>query len=92
MSWLLLSAVMAGVATNSCGDTPQRLQSFAQRRHVTLPLAYDPDGKAHSAFSLKGYPGLVVIDRTGRVRLTREGYNSAGTTFRSDLTELLKGL
>jgi AhpC/TSA family len=84
MDWLLLSVVMAGVATNSGGDTPQRLQSFAQRRHVTLRLAYDPDGNAHSAFGLKGYPGLVVIDRTGSVRLTREGYNSGEKTFRSE--------
>jgi thiol-disulfide isomerase/thioredoxin len=80
------------VATNSGGDTPERLRAFAQRNHVTLPLAYDAGGKTHAAFGLSGYPGLVVIDRTGHVRLTREGYNSSETTFRSDLTQLLKSL
>lgn len=80
------------VATNSGGDTPERLRAFGQRKHVTLPLAFDPAGKAHAAFGLTGFPGLVVIDRTGRVRLTREGYNSSETTFRTDLTRLLKGL
>lgn len=80
------------VATSSGGDTPARLRSFGQLRHVTLPLAFDQGGKAHAAFGLSGFPGLVVIDRTGRVRLTREGYNSSETSFRTDLTQLLESL
>ena len=80
------------VATSSGGDTPARLRSFGQLRHVTLPLAFDQGGKAHAAFGLSGFPGLVVIDRTGRVRLTREGYNSSEISFRTDLTQLLKSL
>jgi len=80
------------VATNSGGDTPERLRAFARLRHVSFPLAFDPAGKAHTAFGLTGYPGIVVIDRTGHVRLTRQGYNSSETTFRSDLTQLLQSL
>lgn len=80
------------VATNSGGDTPERLRSFGRRQHVALPLAFDEGGKAHAAFGLSGFPGLVVIDRTGRVRLTREGYNSSEISFRTDLTQLLKSL
>ena len=80
------------VATNSGGDTPERLRSFGRRQHVTLPLAFDEGGKAHAAFGLSGFPGLVVIDRTGRVRLTRQGYNSSEISFRSDLTQLLESL
>jgi peroxiredoxin len=80
------------VATNSGGDTPERLRSFGRRQHITLPLAFDEGGKAHAAFGLSGFPGLVVIDRTGRVRLTREGYNSSETSFRTDLTQLLESL
>jgi peroxiredoxin len=80
------------VATNSGGDTPERLRSFGRRQHLTLPLAFDEGGKAHAAFGLSGFPGIVVIDRTGRVRLTREGYNSSETSFRTDLTQLLESL
>ena len=80
------------VATNSGGDTPERLRSFGRLRHITLPLAFDQGGKAHAAFGLSGFPGLVVIDRTGRVRLTREGYNSSEISFRTDLTQLLESL
>ncbi len=80
------------VATNSGGDTPERLRSFGRLWHVTLPLAFDRGGKAHAAFGLSGFPGIVVIDRTGRVRLTREGYNSSETSFSSDLTQFLESL
>jgi len=81
------------VATNNPGgDTPERLRSFGRRQHVTVPLAFDEGGKAHAAFGLSGFPGIVVIDRTGRVRLTREGYNSSETSFRTDLTQLLDSL
>jgi thiol-disulfide isomerase/thioredoxin len=80
------------VGTNPGGDTPECLRSFGQLRHVTLPLAFDQGGKAHKAFGLGEFPGMVVLDRNGRVRLTREGYNSSEATFRSNLTQLLKSL
>jgi thiol-disulfide isomerase/thioredoxin len=80
------------VGTNAGGDTPEKLRAFGRSRHVGLPLAFDPGGKAHATFGLTGFPGMVVIDRTGRVRLTRQGYNSSETTFRRDLVELLRSL
>jgi len=80
------------VGTNTGGDTPARLRAFARQQHVTLPLAFDQGKKAHAAFGLSGFPGIVVIDRAGRVRLTRQGYNSSEASFRSDLTQLLESL
>jgi thiol-disulfide isomerase/thioredoxin len=80
------------VGTNTGGDTPARLRAFARRQHVTLPLAFDQGKKVHAAFVLSGFPGIVVIDRAGRVRLTRQGYNSSEASFRSDLTQLLESL
>ena len=80
------------VGTNAGGDTPERLRAFARRQHVTLPLAFDQGKKAHAAFGLSGFPGIVVIDRAGRVRLTRQGYNSSEASFRGDLTQLLESL
>ena len=80
------------VGTNAGGDTPERLRAFGRRQHVTLPLAFDQGKKAHAAFGLSGFPGIVVIDRAGRVRLTRQGYNSSEATFRRDLTQLLESL
>jgi len=80
------------VGTNAGGDTPARLRAFARQQHVTLPLAFDQGKKAHAAFGLSGFPGIVVIDRAGRVCLTRQGYNSSESSFRSDLTQLLESL
>jgi len=80
------------VGTNSGGDTPERVRAFAQRRHISLPVAFDPEQRTMHAFGLSGFPTLVVIDRTGHVRLTHSGYNSSETSFRHDLTQLLQSL
>jgi peroxiredoxin len=80
------------VGTNKDGDTPDRVRAFAQHRHISLPIAFDPEQAAMRAFGLNGFPNLVVIDRTGYVRLTHTGYNSSETTFRRDLTQLLQSL
>ena len=80
------------VGTNSGGDTPERVRAFAQRRHISLPVAFDPEQRTMHAFGLIGFPTLVVIDRTGHVRLTHSGYNSSETSFRHDLTQLLQSL
>ncbi len=80
------------VGTNKGGDTPERVRVFEQRRHISLPVAFDPEQVAMHALGLTGFPTLVVIDRTGHVRLTHSGYNSSETSFRHDLTQLLERL
>ena len=80
------------VGTNKGGDTPDRVRAFAQRRHNSLPVAFDPEQATMRAFGLNGFPNLVVIDRTGHVRLTHTGYNDSETSFRRDLTQLLLSL
>jgi thiol-disulfide isomerase/thioredoxin len=80
------------VGTNKGGDTAERVRVFAQRRHISLPIAFDPEQRTMHAFGLTGFPTLVVIDRTGHVRLTHTGYNSSETSFRHDLTQLLQSL
>ncbi|MFZ0915412.1 MAG: redoxin domain-containing protein [Candidatus Udaeobacter sp.] len=80
------------VGTNKGGDTAERVRVFAQRRNISMPLAFDPEQRTMHAFGLTGFPTLVVIDRTGHVRLTHTGYNSSETSFRHDLTQLLQSL
>src|SRR5213075_958308 len=81
---VILFAISAWYCISYGGDTPERLRAFGRRQHVTLPLAFDQGKKAHAAFGLSGFPGIVVIDRAGRVRLTRQGYNSSEASFRGD--------
>ena len=80
------------VASDRGRDAPERFRSFIERRHISVPLAFDVGGKAHDSFGLSGVPAIVVVDRTGKIRLTREGYNSAETSFRRDLVNFLKTL
>ena len=80
------------VGTNKGGDTVERVRAFVQRRHISLPVAFDPDQRTMHALGLSGFPSLIVIDRKGRVRLTHIGYNGSETSFRHDLTQLLQSL
>jgi peroxiredoxin len=80
------------VASDRGDDTPEKFRAFAQRRHVTVPLAFDPEGKAHDSFGLTGVPALVIVDRTGQVRFTHEGYNPAEANFRRDLVQFIQTL
>jgi thiol-disulfide isomerase/thioredoxin len=80
------------VGTNKGGDTPERVRAFVQRRHISMPVAFDPEQATMHALGLSGFPSLVVIDRTGHVRLTHTGYNSSETSFRRDLSQLLRSL
>jgi peroxiredoxin len=80
------------VASDRGRDTPEQFRSFVERRHISVPLAFDVGGRAHDSLGLSGVPAIVVIDRSGKIRLTREGYNSAETSFRRDLVQFLKTL
>lgn len=77
------------VANDSGGDTLESISVFVDENNPEIPFAYDPGGKAHAAFGFAGLPGLVVIDRAGNIRLTREGYNSAEVHFKENLLELI---
>jgi peroxiredoxin len=78
------------VANDSGGDTPEAILGFIDGRDLDVPFVYDPEGRAHRAFGFVGLPGLVVIDRAGRIRFTREGYNAAEGGFQKTLIEIVE--
>ena len=80
------------IASEKGDDTPEKFRAFAESRHVMMPLAFDPEGKAHDSFGLTGVPALAIIDASGRVRFTHEGYNPAEANFRRDLVQFIKRL
>src|ERR1700680_124231 len=59
------------------GDTPARASEFFRRRGFRMPLAYDAGGRAAKALHAHGLPTLLVLDRSGRVRLRHVGYVAA---------------
>ncbi len=84
--------VILVVANDSGGDTPDSIRAFVEKSGVELPFVYDPEGKTHAAFGFAGLPGLVVMDRSRQIRLTREGYNAAEIHFRENLVSLIEEL
>ena len=74
------------------GDTPARASEFFRRRGFRMPLAYDAGGRAAKALHAHGLPTLLVLDRSGRVRLRHVGYVAAedlGATLTGMLQKLL---
>jgi peroxiredoxin len=80
------------VGSDVGGDTPERVRAFAEKQRITIPLAFDPGCRVRNKFGTLGLPSIVVIDRTGQVRLIRQGYNPAETTFRHDFVRFLETL
>ena len=61
--------------------------TFAQKTHVTYPLAADPNATLDGAYRLRGMPTSVFIDRNGRIvdQVT-------GPVTRSQLDDTLKAM
>jgi thiol-disulfide isomerase/thioredoxin len=72
-------------------DTPEKARRFFREAGYRLPVAYDHGSKVYEAFSAPGFPTLVVIDRTGRLRFRRSGFVGS-EDFAGDLSRLLDRL
>jgi len=73
------------------GDTPAKAIEFFRRHGYHLPLAYDTGGAAGRALHAHGLPTLLVLDRSGRVRLRHVGYVGA-EDLGATLTETIENL
>ena len=74
------------------GDTPAQASEYFRRRGFRMPLAYDAGGRAAAALHAHGLPTLLVLDRSGRVRLRHVGYVGAedlGASLAGTLQQLL---
>lgn len=80
------------VANDSGGDTPDGVRAFAEGRDLRVPFLYDPGGRAHAAFDFTGLPALALIDASGRLRFTRQGFNAAEADFQEHLVERIESL
>lgn len=56
------------------GDTPEKVQDFMQKSSYTLPAAFGTR-KLCAALSPQGFPSLIIIDESGRIRLVHTGYD-----------------
>ena len=56
------------------GDTAERAREYFRRGGYTIPLAFDGGAALEKAFSLSGFPTLLVLDPTGQVRMRHVGF------------------
>jgi len=52
----------------SAGETAERVQSFAQKKGLTLPILMDAEGKSADLFGVKVTTTTLVIDGSGVLR------------------------
>jgi thiol-disulfide isomerase/thioredoxin len=71
----------------SPGDTPAQASEFFRQRGYRLPLAFDAGARASKALHAHGLPTLLVLDRSGQVRLRHVGFVGA-----EDLGRTLAGI
>jgi len=58
------------------GDTDERAGIFARKMRLGLPLAYTENANA-VRLGVDGYPTLVLMDASGRVRFIHHGYDGS---------------
>jgi thiol-disulfide isomerase/thioredoxin len=56
------------------GDTLEKARDFMQKSGYTLPVAFGSQ-KLCDALSPQGFPSLIIIDASGRIRLVHTGYD-----------------
>jgi thiol-disulfide isomerase/thioredoxin len=81
------------VAVNSGGesDTVEEVRAFLGRRGWTVPVALDPGKSTMAALGLSGLPTLIVLDKSGRLRMIHSGYD-ASEDLRSSVRRVVNEL
>ena len=72
-------------------DEQQRNASaFLEKYPHSMPIAFDPEGKAATAFDLKAMPSTMILDRGGHIRFTHMGYTEKTIAqYRAEILQLL---
>ena len=64
--------------------------AFLATRPHTMPVLFDPSGKAATTFNLQGMPSSILVDRQGKVRFVHMGYTEKTLAqYRSEIGQLL---
>jgi thiol-disulfide isomerase/thioredoxin len=58
------------------GETPEKARDFMKKAGYTLPVACGSE-KSLEGLSVDGFPSLIIIDKSGRVRLVHTGYDGS---------------
>jgi len=73
------------VDAHAGGDTDEKAQAFARKMRLALPVAFTENATA-VRMGVDGYPTLVLLDDSGRIRFIHEGYDGS-ERIESDLAK-----
>jgi thiol-disulfide isomerase/thioredoxin len=61
------------------GDTPEKAREFMLKSGFTLPVAFADEKslEALAPLNLEGFPSLIIMDKSGRIRLVHSGYDAS---------------
>lgn len=80
----------AAVAIN-VDEQRKNADSFLGARPHTMPVVFDPKGRAAEAYALAAMPSALVLDRSGQVRFRHMGYTEKTIgQYRTEVLQLLK--
>lgn len=80
----------AAVAIN-VDEQRKNADSFLEVRPHTMPVVFDPKGRAAEAYALAAMPSALILDRTGHVRFRHMGYTEKTIAqYRTEVLQLLK--
>lgn len=69
--------VFWAVDVNNGGETPAKAGEFIEHHGYTVPVAFDRGNASDHLLGDSGFPALVVLDKSGRVRLIHSGYDES---------------
>ena len=70
---------------NTEGETPQKALEFMRRHRYTLPVAFDERNASDRLVGDSGFPSLLILDKSGRIRLIHSGYDGS-ERFQAELS------
>ena len=54
-------------------ESPEKVEAFARRTSLTLPIALDENGRVGGRYGVDGFPTTVVIGADGRIKVYESG-------------------
>lgn len=64
------------IDVNREDETPEKARAFIKKAGYTIPIAYDSN-EVVTRLKAQGYPHLLLLDKTGHLRLEHVGYDGA---------------
>jgi thiol-disulfide isomerase/thioredoxin len=65
------------VDVNNGGETPAKAADFVRKHGYILPVAFDGGKASDRLLGDSGFPALLVLDKSGRIRLVHTGYDGS---------------